>query len=252
MQHSFRPWRAALVGSLAVGLVFSLNGIGLAGTPHGPHGAGARQQARNAYVRAHGGAPTATHTPNDGDLADQLAQYDAERTAPAGSLSGQALVSAQQQAAALPVTGSTWQEFTNEPYNAQPSNYTDPFWGNEGAGFSLVGGRVTALATTPDGDWFAGDGRRRRVEVNRPGPDLDAGVRLDADTVHRGAGGRSGRRVAVGRHRRGQHLAGLLRRHGRVPVDQRRRDLPAGGRRLLGQQPAGVAHGIQDRVRLKR
>jgi hypothetical protein len=65
-------------------------------------------------------------------------------------------VSAQQQAAALPVTGSAWQEFTNEPYNAQPSTYTDPFWGNEGAGFSLVGGRVTALAATADGAWFAG------------------------------------------------------------------------------------------------
>ncbi|HEX4702903.1 MAG TPA: hypothetical protein VH352_12295, partial [Pseudonocardiaceae bacterium] len=33
---------------------------------------------------------------------------------------------------------------------------SDPFWGNQGAGFSLVGGRVTALATTADGTWFAG------------------------------------------------------------------------------------------------
>jgi sugar lactone lactonase YvrE len=56
----------------------------------------------------------------------------------------------------LPSTGGLWQEFTNKPYNAEPSNYTDPFWGNQGAGFSLVGGRVTALTTTPDGAWFAG------------------------------------------------------------------------------------------------
>jgi hypothetical protein len=52
--------------------------------------------------------------------------------------------------------GGRWQEFTDRPYNAEPSNYTDPFWSNIGAGFSLVGGRVTALASTPDGAWFAG------------------------------------------------------------------------------------------------
>ena len=154
MKYPRRASRAALIGSLAVGLIVSVNGIAAAG--QGPHGAGGRQHDRNAYLRTHGGQTTATHTPNDGDLADQQAQYDAERTAPAGNVPGQALVSAQQQAAALPETGSAWQEFTNEPYNAQPSNYTDPFWSNVGAGFSLVGGRITALATTPDGTWFAG------------------------------------------------------------------------------------------------
>jgi hypothetical protein len=154
MKHPFRSWRAALIGLLAVGLIFTVDGTAVG--KQGPHGAGARQQARNAFLRSQGGTATATHTPDDGDLADQQAQYDAERTAPAGEVSGQALVSAQQQAAAMPVTGSAWQEFTNEPYNAQPSNYTDPFWGNEGAGFSIVSGRITALATTPDGTWFAG------------------------------------------------------------------------------------------------
>jgi sugar lactone lactonase YvrE len=120
------------------------------------HGAGARQQARNAYLKSHGGAPSANHTGDDGDLADQLAAFDNERTAPASSISGAALVSAQQQAATLSASGTAWQEVTNEPYNAQPSNYTDPFWSNVGAGFSLVGGRTTGLAQTPDGDWFAG------------------------------------------------------------------------------------------------
>jgi hypothetical protein len=154
MKHPNRASRAALIGSVAVGLIVSVSGIAVAG--QGPHGAGGRQQAKNAYVHAHGGGATNTHTPDDGDLADQFAQYDAERTAPAGTVSGQALVSAQQDAAALPLTGSAWQEFTNKPYNAQPSNYTDPFWGNEGAGFSLVGGRVTALVSTANGSWFAG------------------------------------------------------------------------------------------------
>src|SRR5579863_1735291 len=154
MKHPNRTTRAALIGSLALGLALSGTGIAVAGS--GPHGAGARQHDRNAYMKSHGGGTTATHTPNDGDLADQFAQYNDERTAPSGQISGQPLVDAQQAAAALPVTGSAWQEFTNAPYNAQPSNYTDPFWGNEGAGFSIVSGRITALATTPDGTWFAG------------------------------------------------------------------------------------------------
>src|SRR3984957_15102238 len=58
---------------------------------------------------------------------------------------------AAQQAARIRSTPGNWQQFTTQPYNGQPSNYTDPFWSNVGAGFSLVGGRVTALATTPDG-----------------------------------------------------------------------------------------------------
>ncbi len=160
MQHPSRLWRASLIGSLAVGMSLSLSGAALAGTPHGVHGAAARQQAQSAYDRTHTGAassePANNHTPDDTDLADQFAQYDAERTAPGGVVSGQALVSAQQQANALPEAGGRWQEFTDEPYNAQPGDYTDPFWSNVGAGFSLVGGRTTALASTRDGTWFAG------------------------------------------------------------------------------------------------
>ena len=154
-QHRIRLWRAALVGAVAVTTVLSLSGVGMAGAG-GVRGAGAREQARINYAKHHGASPSAVHSGDDGDLADQLAQYDFERTAPATTVSGQALVDAAQQAAAMRQTGGSWQEFTNEAYNAQPSNYTDPFWGNEGAGFSLVGGRVTALTSTADGDWFAG------------------------------------------------------------------------------------------------
>ncbi len=155
MQHSFRSWRGALIGSLAVGLIFTVNGTAVAG--QGPRGAGARQQALVAHMKAQGSATTSPiHTPDDGDEADEAAQYDFERTAPSGTITGDPLTAAQQAALALPETGGAWQQFTDVPYNAQPSNYTDPFWGNEGAGFSLVSGRVTALATTADGAWFAG------------------------------------------------------------------------------------------------
>jgi hypothetical protein len=154
MQRRIPPWRAVLTGSVALGAVLALSGMGLAKTP-GPHGAAARQQAYNRYVSSHTRA-SATSSADDGDLADQFAQYSYMRTAPAATVSGQALVSAQRQAATMGKTNGTWQEFTTAPYNAEPSNYTDPFWSNIGAGFSLVGGRVTALATTANGDWFAG------------------------------------------------------------------------------------------------
>ena len=147
--------RAILVGAVATATVVSLSGVGFAGTA-AVRGAAARAQTRIAYTRTSGGTPTASHTPGDGDLADQQAQYNNERTAPAAGLTGDVLGSAAAQASALRVTGGSWQEFTTKPYNAQPSNYTDPFWSNIGAGFSLVGGRTTALAVTPDGTWFAG------------------------------------------------------------------------------------------------
>src|SRR5260370_7168170 len=92
MRHPTRSWRAALVGSIAVGTVFSLAGLGLAGTSSGtrggPHGAGSRQHALNAYLHAHSSsAPTANHTPDDADLADQFAQSNPDRTPPAPSFS---------------------------------------------------------------------------------------------------------------------------------------------------------------------
>jgi sugar lactone lactonase YvrE len=123
---------------------------------NGLYGAGARHHAWKDYVRQNTGAATATHTPDDGDLAAQQAQYDFERTAPAGFVSGDALGSAAQLALDMSRSGGRWEEFTRVPYNAEPSNYTDPFWSNIGAGFSLVSGRVTALVSTAHGDWFAG------------------------------------------------------------------------------------------------
>ncbi len=173
MQHPKRRWRAALFGSIALGTVVSLGGAGLAAgssaspKPGALHGFAARQHALNAYLRsqakasraaaaASSGSGSVNSTPDDNDLADQNAQYDFERTAPAAAVNGPALASAEQQADALPATHGRWQEFTDQPYNAEPSNYIDPFWGNEGAGFSLVSGRVTALAAAPDGAWFLG------------------------------------------------------------------------------------------------
>jgi sugar lactone lactonase YvrE len=121
------------------------------------HGAAGVQQAFKQYARTHGGAASPTHTGNDGDLADQFAAYTWERTAPAMTVSAQARLDAQAQAAQLPTFGGAWTEDTKKAYNADPgSPYTDPFWSNIGSGFSLVGGRVTTLIRTPADTWLAG------------------------------------------------------------------------------------------------
>ena len=145
-----RTARLTFAAALAMGTAVSLCiGAVADNDKHGPHGAGARQVARNATLHSQTGTP-------DGSLAEQQAQYAYERSAPAATVSGMALLSAAEAAASLPASGSAWQEVTTLPYNAEPTNYTDPFWSNIGAGFSIVGGRTTALAETPDGTWYAG------------------------------------------------------------------------------------------------
>jgi hypothetical protein len=174
MHRPRRSRRLALAGSLAVGITAVVTALAMAqpgaAATTGQHplkGAAARQSALFGYLKASSAGkvrtatrqdttPTNTHQGDDGDLADSMAAYNLERTAPAGYLTGDAIGAAAQQAAQVPSTPGYWQQFTTQAYNGQPANYTDPFWSNVGAGFSIVGGRVTALATTPDGAWFAG------------------------------------------------------------------------------------------------
>ncbi len=85
----------------------------------------------------------------DGDaleVADQAEQYANERSAPATSVSAAALVAARAQAASMPAVHPRVTEITNQPYNAEPAGYTDPYWSNLGSGFGVVAGRTTALA----------------------------------------------------------------------------------------------------------
>jgi hypothetical protein len=126
------------------------------------HGAAARQQAFWARLRARAHNPgfRQAHASavghGDSDIANEEAQYGFERTAPALTVSGQALIAAGQQAAGLSATGGPWQDVTTQPYNAEPAGYTDPIWSTAGAGWSLVGGRTTALTQASDGSWYAG------------------------------------------------------------------------------------------------
>ena len=150
-----RAFQAAVIVPVTIA-AFLPSALANASRSNSATGAGQRQQKFQSVVRAQGGTPTNNHTPDDGDLADQSYAYANERLAPGRTLSGQALIDAAAAANALPVTGGAWQEVTTQPYNAQPPTYTDPFWGNEGAGWSLVSGRATALTRTPDGTWFVG------------------------------------------------------------------------------------------------
>jgi hypothetical protein len=159
-------WRV-LVVLITAGLL-SLGSVGTAGAAHHRghnrlRGAAARQQAFRALLRARarkaarqGHASALQNTPPDSGLALEAAQYDYERTAPALTVSGRALLNAHEQASALSSAGGAWQNVTNVPYNSNPSNYTDPFWSNIGSGFAIVGGRTTSLVQTPNGTWFAG------------------------------------------------------------------------------------------------
>jgi hypothetical protein len=170
MHHPRHPRRLRLTGSLAVGISAVMMALGTAqpssAAPTGQpplQGAAARQWALYHFLKTGTSAgaspfaaPTNDHQGDDGDLAASMAADNAERTAPAGYLTGDAIGAAAQQAARIPSTPGSWQQFTTQAYNGQPANYTDPFWSNVGAGFSVVGGRVTALATTRDGAWFAG------------------------------------------------------------------------------------------------
>lgn len=146
--------RIAVVALMCVGALVLAMGVSAAVHP-GPHGAAAREQALPGAINANDSSGGSKDN-GDGDLFDEQAQYGYERIAPGNSVGAGAMVAAAHQAANMPLAGGAWQEVTNQPYNAQPDNYTDPFWGNEGSGFSLVGGRTTALVATSDGTWFAG------------------------------------------------------------------------------------------------
>ena len=148
----------ALAAVLACAALVFLAATGAAAARNPVRGAAARLRATAHLLRSHAvpTQPTTTTHVADNLEAQESGAYDYERTAPAQFLSGDALLSANQEASALGEEGRAWQQFTTQPYNAEPAGYTDPLESNAGAGFGLVGGRVTSLVQTRDGDWFAG------------------------------------------------------------------------------------------------
>jgi hypothetical protein len=93
--------------------------------------------------------PNATAREGDGDaleVADMAEQYSQQRSLPAESVSAKALIAARAQAAAVSAGRAFVTELTTSGMVAEPAGYSDPYWSNEGSGFQVVGGRMTALA----------------------------------------------------------------------------------------------------------
>jgi hypothetical protein len=76
------------------------------------------------------------------------AEYEASKVlSPGRSINPGAFGAASAAASALPVTGGAWDEVTDLPTQNDDPRYADPIWSNTGAGWFLVGGRMTALET---------------------------------------------------------------------------------------------------------
>ncbi|HEX2903466.1 MAG TPA: hypothetical protein VHO01_08415 [Jatrophihabitans sp.] len=177
----------ALVASplLAAFLMPTASAAPAAANPHAkPHHPGHAVGYDGTYVPNDGG-PARSPEDDGGDLADQAQQFSYERSAPADSVSAQALLAARAQAAAMPRRGGSWTEQTNSTYDSEPAGYTDPVWSNAGAGESLVSGRVTALAAdrhelyagaAGGGVWASKDGGRNWTPLSDNQPTLSTGA----------------------------------------------------------------------------
>jgi hypothetical protein len=132
---------------------------------------------------------TSLTTGDHGDDADEVLtsaeQYAALRTAPATSVSPAAFAAATAAARQLGVTGGSWRQVTDQPYNSDAVHYRDPVWSNSGGGSGLVAGRITALAAdgkalyaggAAGGVWRSADGGRTWRPVFDGQNDLSIGA----------------------------------------------------------------------------
>ncbi len=148
--------------ALAVTVAGTVAGTALVGNasgvkPNPPRGA-ALQQIRHHAGAAHLLSVTKESGEPEGDaleVADRAEQYAYQRSAPALTVSAAALVAARRHVAAMPQVRGKVAEVTRQAMDAEPAGYTDPYWSNDGAGFGLISGRVTALAVD-GGTTYAG------------------------------------------------------------------------------------------------
>lgn len=192
------------VAALAVTGALALAGVGAAQaqpgrsdrTPLPP--AAQRQINTLVAARAHGAAQLrslneqgagSSRQAGDGpgEIADRAEAWARQRTAPGTSVPAAAIPAALRAAAALPHYGPAWQELTSQPYQATPKGYTDPYWSNQGSGFGLVGGRMTAVvvdggttyAGAADGGlWRTDNGGRTWTPLSGGLPSLSTGALL--------------------------------------------------------------------------
>jgi len=191
------PWRrtAVVVTAIATMTGTCLAQAGAAPGPRNPlRGVARIEAAQHAASQNHRAATTANGTTEGGrdegdalEVADQAEERAAMRSAPADSVSAQALLAAREQAARMPGASGHLSEITNQPYDAEPAGYTDPYWSNEGAGFRDVAGRTTALAvdgntyyagTADGGVWKSTDQGRTWRSIWDKQPTLSIGALL--------------------------------------------------------------------------
>src|SRR5690242_10014802 len=103
-----------LTGALVCVCLLALGGAAVASARNSVRGAAARQVRLHQLLSSGAVEPPPSQDEHvaDSDEADQQGAYDFERTAPAQTVSGQALISAQQQAQGLGHQGPAWQLFT--------------------------------------------------------------------------------------------------------------------------------------------
>src|SRR5262245_64966505 len=97
------------------------------------------------------------------DVQEATDWFMSQRLAPNGAVDPNAYAAGAAEAAALPTVGGAWTERTARPgtdgndFSDSPQ-YIDPTsnFSNSGAGDRWVSGRMTALATAPDGTLFTG------------------------------------------------------------------------------------------------
>jgi hypothetical protein len=159
-----RFWRRR--GVALVSLLAAL-GLLLAGAPSF---AAPRERASKARQGLHEFAQQqlAAGEPEQGDaheLIEAREWYSTPRVAPGDEVPAAAVSEAAAAAGRLRTVGGSWDELTDLPYQNDAQGYRDPVWSNSGAGWSLVTGRMTAMAS--DGPWVYGGAADGGVWVSR-------------------------------------------------------------------------------------
>jgi hypothetical protein len=86
------------------------------------------------------------------ELAESIAQFNEQRSAPAEQPSAPGYLAGAKYAAGVrSATTTPWHEAGPIQYQSDDPNYIDPYFSNSGAGAGLVSGRITALAAAADG-----------------------------------------------------------------------------------------------------
>jgi hypothetical protein len=136
-----------------------------------PPASAQRQFAANHRLQATRQRTSATdrEAESGSEVLEGSMQWAEARNSPGLQVPAAALAAAQTQAGRLPVRGDAWSQVTSGTYDNDTPGYADPVWSNYGAGWGLVSGRSTALAT--DGRWlyagFADGGVWRSTDRGR-------------------------------------------------------------------------------------